>query len=214
MKMPAVLLAAGLVLASGCGTSEERKNPTDKGKPDMEPAAGKTELATFGGGCFWCVEAIYQRVDGVRAVASGYSGGHVERPTYKQVCGGETGHAEVVQLTFDPARVSYRKLLEIFFSTHDPTTLNRQGADSGTQYRSVVFYHSEAQRAEAEKLKAELDQSGNFNSPLVTEITKAPVFYQAEAYHQDYFRQNPYQPYCLAVIRPKVEKFEKSKEEK
>lgn len=169
-----------------------------------------TGIATFGGGCFWCVEAIYESVPGVKSVTSGYAGGKNENPTYKEVCSGESGHAEVVRIEFDPNQVSYEKLLDIFFATHDPTTLNRQGADIGTQYRSVVFYHSEEQKLATEKKKTALDASGEFGDPIVTEISEAPTFYSAEEYHQDYFRRNPNAGYCQMVIRPKLEKFRKS----
>lgn len=166
----------------------------------------ETELATLGAGCFWCVEAVLRQLDGVLAVTSGYMGGDTPDPTYEQVCTGGTGHAEVVQVEFDPARIRYRELLEWFFKLHDPTTLNRQGDDVGTQYRSVVFYHSSSQREAAEAMKAAVDASGAFEDPVVTEITEAGVFYPAELYHQDYYRQNKSQPYCRVVIQPKLEK--------
>jgi len=166
----------------------------------------KTERATFGGGCYWCVEAVFQRLPGVVSVASGFMGGHTENPTYKEVCSGKTGHAEVVQVEFDPARISYEKLLEWFWKAHDPTQLNRQGADVGTQYRSVIFYHSEGQRAAAEKSKAGLDGSGALGKPVVTEISPAGVFYKAEDYHQNYFNDNRAAPYCQFVIDPKLRK--------
>lgn len=169
----------------------------------------KLELATFGSGCFWCVEAIFQRVDGVEKVASGYSGGYVKNPSYKEVCEGTTGHAEVCQLSYDPEQVSYDELLEIFWQTHDPTTLNRQGNDVGTQYRSVVFYHNEDQKVLAEKYKKELDEAGIYQNPIVTEIAPYETFYVAEDYHQNYFNENGSQPYCSFVIQPKVEKFKK-----
>lgn len=170
---------------------------------------GKVELATFGGGCFWCVEAIFERVEGVHQVVSGYSGGHVAEPTYEQVVTGSTGHAEVVQISFDPEVVSYLELLEIFFKTHDPTTLNRQGADVGTQYRSVVFFHNEAQREQAQQTIAALGSAGIWNNPIVTIVEPFQVFYNAEGYHQEYFENNPNKGYCRMVITPKVEKFEK-----
>ncbi|MCB1053474.1 MAG: peptide-methionine (S)-S-oxide reductase MsrA [Acidobacteria bacterium] len=167
------------------------------------------QTATFGGGCFWCTEAIYERIEGVTGVKSGYSGGTVKNPTYKQVCSGETGHAEVIQIQFDASRVSYEQLLEVFFKTHDPTTLNRQGADVGTQYRSVIFTHSPEQAEIAKRVKTALDTAGIWPNPIVTEITPIETFYPAENYHQDYFELNPNQGYCRAVIAPKVEKFEK-----
>ena len=167
-------------------------------------ATNKTELATFGGGCFWCLEAVFERLDGVQAVTSGYAGGTRENPTYKEVCGGNTGHAEVIQIEFDPHKISYGKLLEIFFEAHDPTTMNRQGADVGTQYRSIILYHNDAQKQAAEKAR-ELVQ-WRFPRPVVSEIVPLTKFYKAEEYHQGYFRKNPNAPYCAAVISPKLEK--------
>ena len=166
-----------------------------------------TELATFGGGCFWCTEAVFERVRGVGRVVSGYTGGHVPHPTYEEVCGKTTGHAEAVQITFDAAAVSYRQLLEIFFATHDPTTPNRQGADAGPQYRSAVFTHSEEQKRAAEAVIAELEAGDTFGAKVVTEVTPAGVFYPAEGYHQGFYRGNPAQGYCRAVVAPKVAKF-------
>ena len=171
------------------------------------PAGSK--LATFGSGCFWCTEAIFQNVDGVLKVESGYSGGKVKNPTYKEVCSGLTGHAEVIQLTYDPSEITYDELLEIFWQTHDPTTLNRQGADVGTQYRSVVFYHDDEQKKLAESYKAKLNAAGAFNDPIVTEISPYTVFYKAEDYHQNYYNLNGNAPYCSFVIKPKLEKFKK-----
>ena len=167
------------------------------------------ESATLAGGCFWCLEAVYKELRGVERVVSGYAGGHVERPTYREVCDGTTGHAEVVQITFDPALVSYKELLEVFFTIHDPTTLNRQGADVGTQYRSAVFYHSPEQRETAEQVIAEMEAARVWDSPIVTEVSPLAEFYPAEDYHQDYFEKNPSQPYCRAVVAPKVSKFRK-----
>ncbi len=167
------------------------------------------ETATLGGGCFWCLDPIFASLKGVEQVASGYTGGKVPNPTYQQVCQGTTGHAEVVQLTFDPKIISFKEILEIFFAIHNPTTLNRQGADTGTQYRSAVFYHSEEQRIIAEEVFKEIDSDRIWMAPLVTEITPATPFYLAEDYHQAYFKNNPAQPYCLAVISPKVAKFQK-----
>lgn len=164
------------------------------------------ETATLGGGCFWCVEAAYLGLKGVQSVVSGYAGGSIENPSYRQVCAGTTGHAEVVQVTFDPELIDFRTVLEVFFTIHDPTTPNRQGADVGTQYRSVIFYHSDAQREAAERLVAEFAADGVWPDPIVTEIAPAPVFYPAEEYHQDYYRRNPYQGYCQAVISPKLAK--------
>ena len=168
------------------------------------------QLATFGSGCFWCVEAVYQDLRGVHSAVSGYSGGPDANPTYQQVCSGTTGHAEVVQISFDPAEINYADLLYIFWRTHDPTTLNRQGADSGTQYRSVIYYHDEKQRQLAEDSLRETDASDLWPDTIVTEISPAQAFYKAEDYHQNYFRQNPNQPYCAMVIDPKMRKFRKS----
>ncbi|GAB4576281.1 MAG: peptide-methionine (S)-S-oxide reductase MsrA [Anaerolineae bacterium] len=165
------------------------------------------EIATLGGGCFWCLEAVYDQLKGVTDVVSGYAGGHVENPTYKAVCTGTTGHAEVVQITFDPAVITYRDLLDVFFTIHDPTTLNRQGADVGPQYRSVIFTHSPEQRTIAEQTIRELEQAQLWPNPIVTEITPLDRFYPAEDYHQEYFARNPYQGYCRVVIAPKVAKF-------
>ncbi|MFN2109795.1 MAG: peptide-methionine (S)-S-oxide reductase MsrA [Anaerolineae bacterium] len=167
------------------------------------------EVTTLGGGCFWCLEAVFDNLKGVLHVESGYAGGTVANPTYRQVCTGTTGHAEVVQVTFDPAVISFREILEVFFDVHDPTTLNRQGADVGTQYRSAIFYHSEAQKATAETLIAELEAAHVWKSSIVTEVVPFEAFYQAEDYHQEYYRQNQQQPYCRAVIAPKLAKFEK-----
>ena len=174
----------------------------------------KRELATFGGGCFWCVEAIFERVNGVHNVESGYSGGHVRNPDYKQVSSGTTGHAEVVQISYDPGVVSYLELLEIFFKTHDPTTLDRQGADVGTQYRSIVLYHNDQQRAVASDVIKKLTAEGVWSDAIVTSVDPFEAFYSAETYHQEYFENNPNQGYCRLVINPKVEKFEKVFKEK
>ena len=167
------------------------------------------EVVTLAGGCFWCLEAVFQDLKGVLSVESGYSGGHVENPSYKDVCSGTTGHAEAVQITFDPAVVSLDDLLEVFFALHDPTTLNRQGADTGTQYRSAIFYRNPGQRAAAEKAIRNLTEGKAFAGPIVTELAPFRAFYRAEAYHQDYYRQNPFQPYCQMVISPKLAKLQK-----
>ena len=166
-----------------------------------------SSIATLGGGCFWCLEAVYQQLEGVTQVVSGYAGGHVANPTYEQVCGKKTGHAEVVQVTFDPGVVSYRDILEVFFSIHDPTTANRQGNDVGPQYRSVIFYHDDEQRRTAEEILAELTAEHAFEDPIVTEIKPLDRFYAAEEYHQNYYAQNAAQPYCAYVISPKIAKF-------
>ena len=168
-----------------------------------------TEVATLAGGCFWCLEAVFDGMKGIASVESGYMGGRTANPTYEQVCGGDTGHAEVVRVTFDPAVVSFKELLEVFFVIHDPTTLNRQGNDAGTQYRSAIFYDTPQQKADAEAVIARLDAAALWNGPIVTELAPATAFYMAEGYHQEYFARNPYQPYCQAVVAPKVAKFRK-----
>lgn len=163
-------------------------------------------IATLAGGCFWCIETVFNRLRGVDSALSGYMGGHTASPTYKDICTGDTGHAEVVQITFDPGVISYRELLDVFFTLHDPTQLNRQGNDVGTQYRSAIFWHTPEQKSEAEAAIAELSASNQFGAPVVTEVTEATTFYPAEDYHQRYFEQNPYQPYCQFVVAPKVAK--------
>jgi peptide-methionine (S)-S-oxide reductase len=172
---------------------------------DQKPT-GK-QVATLAGGCFWCLEAVYDKLKGVESVESGYMGGHTPRPTYQDVCDGDTGHAEVVQITFDPQSLTYREILEVFFAIHDPTTPNRQGNDVGTQYRSAIFYHSTAQKAQAEQLVAELTAEQAFPAKIITEIVPAVQFHLAEKYHQEYFENNPNQPYCQFVVAPKVAKF-------
>jgi len=194
----------GLLWAGNSAQAAETKT--------MEHAMNHTDTATLGGGCFWCTEALYQMLPGVKSVASGYAGGPKANPTYQDVCTGKTGHAEVIQVEFDPAVVSYEKILSTFWETHDPTTLNQQGADHGTQYRSIILYNSEAQKVAAEKSKVEAQK--HFSNPIVTEIVPLKAFYKAEGYHQDYYRSNPNQPYCRLVIQPKVEKFEKKLQEK
>lgn len=204
LHLPLVL---GLVLLAACrpqAANPEISNSTMK--PPVNPNS-PTELATVGGGCFWCTEAIYQMLPGVKSVTSGYAGGSTENPTYEQVCTGTTGHAEVIQIAFDPTQVSYEKILETFWQVHDPTTLNRQGNDTGTQYRSIILYHDAKQKEIAEKSKVTAQQ--DFTAPIVTEIVPLKKFYAGEGYHQNYYRSNPNQGYCRAVIRPKVEKFEK-----
>jgi peptide-methionine (S)-S-oxide reductase len=197
------LLSLSLLLCSAVAGPSQAKN--------MNSSSNHTDLATLGGGCFWCTEAIFQMLPGVKSVTSGYAGGTKENPTYKEVCSGDTGHAEVIQIEYDPQKVSYEKLLDTFWEAHDPTTLNRQGNDSGTQYRSVIFYGNEAQKAAAEKSKAEAQK--RFKSKIVTEIAPLKKFYKGEDYHQDYYRNNSSQPYCRMVIQPKVEKFEKKLKE-
>ncbi len=169
----------------------------------------KTETATFGNGCFWCTEAVFQQLEGVEKVTSGYSGGHVENPSYEQVCGKQTGHAEVLEIEYDPSKINVEKLLGIFWGTHDPATLNRQGNDSGPQYRSVIFYHNNEQKEKAEKYKQELEKSGSFDKPIVTAIEPFTNFYEAENYHRDYYKNHGSQPYCYFVIKPKMDKLKK-----
>ena len=191
-------------MMASCANAQSKSSDTP---PTDTQEQSKLELATFGAGCFWCTEAVFERVKGVEKVVSGYAGGFVENPTYKAVCTGQTGHAEVIQLTFDPAVISFADLLEIFWKTHDPTTVNQQGPDYGTQYRSAVFYHNEKQKETAEQYKKQLDDSKVFKRPIVTEITRFTNFYPAEGYHQDYFEENPRQAYCRAYISPKIKKF-------
>lgn len=174
----------------------------------MDSQQGK-EMATLGGGCFWCLEAVYDDLRGIESVVSGYAGGETANPSYEAVCAGTTGHAEVVQVTFDPGVVSYRELLEVFFAIHDPTTLNRQGGDTGTQYRSAIFYHTPEQRETAEQVIAEVSAAEVWDAPIVTEVVPLTEFYPAEEYHQNYFARNPNQPYCRVVVAPKVSKFRK-----
>ncbi|MHA4845705.1 peptide-methionine (S)-S-oxide reductase MsrA [Flavitalea antarctica] len=218
MKKNMTILLSGIlapVLAFFSCTQTENSSPVattnlTAAVSTVENFSGiKTDTATFGTGCFWCTEAIFQQLDGVLKVTSGYTGGHVKNPSYEQVCEGTTGHAEVIQMIYDPAKITFDELLEVFWETHDPTTLNRQGNDVGTQYRSAVFYHNQEQKLKAEKYKSELDKSGAFSNKIVTEVTPASMFYKAENYHQNYYNQNGSQPYCNFVIRPKMEKFQK-----
>lgn len=209
-KIINIVFAISLVVSItilGCQNSSSKPKINDENL--MENQNIKLDTATFGSGCFWCTEAIFERVNGVVSVVSGYSGGTVANPTYEQVCTGKTGHAECTQITFDPKVVSYDELLEIFWKTHDPTTLNRQGNDVGTQYRSVIFYHNEEQKEKAEYYKKKLTDEKIWDKPIVTEITKFEKFYPAEDYHQEYYDKNPNQGYCAFVITPKLEKFEK-----
>jgi peptide-methionine (S)-S-oxide reductase len=174
----------------------------------------KEQIATFGGGCFWCIEAVFQRLTGVSHVESGYMGGHVDKPTYRQVCGGDSGHVEVVRITFDPDQINYRELLDVFFAVHDPTTLNQQGNDAGEQYRSVIFYADEEQQRIAEDVIAEMTAGKEFSEPIVTAVEASSTFYPAEDYHQNYYNENSRQPYCMFVINPKLAKLEKKFAEK
>ncbi|MFM8325656.1 MAG: peptide-methionine (S)-S-oxide reductase MsrA [Pirellulaceae bacterium] len=214
------LLALAALQSTSCdalGQSQAGEKEAASGSPqgDGKKSEGKSmELATVGGGCFWCVEAVFQRLEGVTKVVSGYAGGQTENPNYKQVCTGLTGHAEVCQITYDPSIVSFDEILEVFWQTHDPTTLNRQGNDVGTQYRSVVYYHSPEQKEKAEHYMKKLDEAKIFKNPIVTEISPLPKFYPAEDYHQNYFNDNPDQPYCQAVVKSKVDKFKKVFSEK
>ncbi len=209
------LCAGVLLVAGGCRRGNEAAKPEATGVDAMAKSEGSrgpegaVAVATFGGGCFWCTEAFFREVDGVLSVTSGYSGGTVADPTYEEVSTGTTGHAEAIQVRYDPKRVEYATLLEIFFKTHDPTTRDRQGADVGTQYRSVVFTHDAEQKRAAEDVKKALDASGAYDAPIVTEIVPFEAFYAAEGYHQDYYATNPSQGYCRAVIRPKLDKFRK-----
>jgi peptide-methionine (S)-S-oxide reductase len=211
----AILIALGAARFGLAQTGNpEMSNTTDKQaasstNPGATTSSGKLEQVTFGSGCFWCTEAVFERLKGVKSVVSGYSGGRLENPTYEQVCSGLTGHAEVVQVTYDPSEIAFTDLLQVFWKTHDPTTLNRQGHDVGTQYRSAIFYHNDQQRKLAEAYRDQLNQSNTFGAPIVTEITPFEKFYPAEKYHQEYYDQNPGQRYCELVIRPKVEKFKK-----
>lgn len=208
-----VLFSLFTFSAMGCNITGGKQKDTTKKSQDKDLSqmsdTVKLEKAIFAGGCFWCVEAIYQDIKGVEKVESGYTGGTVNNPSYEQVCSGNTGHAEAVQITFDPAVITYEQLLTVFFHVHDPTTLNRQGADAGTQYRSAIFYLSDEQKKSAEKVKDEITKSALWDEPIVTEITKAGEFYSAEDYHQDYFTNNPEKSYCSIVIAPKVKKFYK-----
>ncbi len=194
MKKPVLLLLAALAF-SGHAVAEESPMPS-----------APTEKATLAGGCFWCIEAVFERIPGVRRATSGYTGGQTPNPTYRQVCSGNTGHAEAVEIEFDPANISFGQLLDIFWQAHDPTQLNRQGNDVGTQYRSAIFYHSEAQKQAAESAIQALNASGQYKKPIVTQVAPATTFYTAEDYHQGYFDQNRNQPYCRFVIQPKLSK--------
>jgi len=195
-----------------CGMNEAKQEVGTTNYHKMSQEEMKT--AVFGAGCFWCVEAVFEELKGVHSVISGYSGGHVKNPAYREVCNGTTGHAEVTKILYDPKVISFEELLEVFWQTHDPTTLNRQGADVGTQYRSAIFYADDEQRELAEKYKKRLDESGAWDNPIVTEISPLENFYEAEENHQDYYSQNSNQPYCAAVIRPKLEKFRKAFQDK
>ncbi len=204
-----ILILFTIIFLSCNANSNQQKNSNMVEDITENISAEKLDTATFGAGCFWCVEAIFQQIKGVKSVKSGYTGGHVKNPSYKEVCSGTTGHAEVAQIIFNPDTVSFTKLLEVFFQTHDPTTLNKQGADIGTQYRSAIFYHSQEQKETAEKAIEKLTTENIFDKPIVTEVSKIGDFYPAEDYHQDYYNNNSEQGYCRIVITPKLEKFKK-----
>ncbi len=195
-----------MLIAVSCSANDKTKHTVEKNKMNNKYTA--TDTVTLGAGCFWCVEAVYQQLEGVVSVESGYSGGTIDNPTYEQVCSGRTGHAEVCNITFDNTKISFDELLEVFWKVHDPTTLNRQGADAGTQYRSVIFYHNPAQKELAEKYKTKLNEAKAFDNPIVTEISPFTKFFKAEDYHQNYYNDNKSQPYCQMVITPKLKKFE------
>jgi peptide-methionine (S)-S-oxide reductase len=217
LAVAGVLVAAAAVALAGRWLWPEtlaRPGPSGLARsPDAPPPAG-FQQATFGSSCFWCTQAVFQQLNGVHSTVSGYSGGSVKDPTYDQVCRGTTGHAEVVQVSFDPKVISYPELLEVFWKTHDPTTLNRQGPDSGTQYRSVIFHHTPEQQQLAERYKRKLDASGAFEAPIVTTIEPFSAFYPAEKYHQNYYMDNPRQGYCTMIIGPKLQKFARAFEDK
>ncbi len=203
------LIGCLLYLSSSCQSQKKESIKIQNVDSEKNMSIALTDTATFGGGCFWCVEAIYQDLNGVVSVTSGYSGGTKVDPSYEQICNGNTGHAEVVQIIYDPKIITFDELLEVFWTVHDPTTLDRQGADVGTQYRSVIFYHNVTQKETAEKYKQKLNDEKTFDSPVVTEISPFEIFYAAEKYHQNYYKDNENQPYCSLVIRPKIEKFQK-----
>lgn len=205
-----IILLSFLIFVSSCAQSQpEREQSNANLEEEGVFQQDNMEIATFGAGCFWCVEAVFQQINGVDTVISGYMGGKIPNPTYREVCSGLTGHAEVIQIRFNPALVSFAQLMEVFYGTHDPTTLNRQGADVGTQYRSAIFYHNEQQKKQAEEVKNKLNEAKAFPNPIVTEISPATTFYKAEDYHQNYYRLNSEQGYCRVVIKPKMDKLQK-----
>lgn len=212
MKVKISFFVVGCLLMLGSCSGQNSKSMSDvktQAAGTMPVESKQTDTVTLGAGCFWCVEAVFQNLNGVISVTSGYSGGTIANPSYREVCTGTTGHAEVCNIVYDPSKVSFDEILEVFWKTHDPTTMNRQGNDMGTQYRSAIFYHNEKQKEIAEKYKKELNASGAFDNPVVTEISPFTNFYKAEDYHQNYFNENGDQPYCRFVIQPKVEKFKK-----
>ncbi len=200
-----ITLMAAVFFMNACG--QTKTNSTNM--KNEQTTSANIDTVTFGAGCFWCVEAVFQQMNGVESVKSGYSGGSVKNPSYREVCNGTTGHAEVCQITYDKTKVSFDELLEVFWKTHDPTTMNRQGNDHGTQYRSAIFYHNDEQKKLAEKYKEEINKSGAYPNPIVTEIKPFTIFYPAEDYHQNYYNQNSGEGYCQYVIQPKIEKFKK-----
>jgi peptide-methionine (S)-S-oxide reductase len=214
MKFSKLTFFVALLCITSFGCSQFSYSPAGeqdnkKTKQDKNKMSDKLETATFGAGCYWCVEAVFEQLEGVDSVVSGFMGGYVDNPSYEAVCAGRTGHAEVCQIKYDPEKISFKELLEVFWKTHDPTTLNRQGGDVGTQYRSAIFFHSDKQKELAEEYKSKLDKSGAFRNPIVTEITKASDFYVAKQSHQEYYRNNKNAGYCRAVIKPKLDKFKK-----
>ena len=209
MKFLKIASLATLVFLLQCSDNSAKEKKMEKNDKTSENTSMGNDTITLGAGCFWCVEAIFDQLEGVISVESGYSGGSIKNPSYKEVCTGRTGHAEVCQVVYNPSVISLEELLEVFFQTHDPTTLNRQGADVGTQYRSAIFYHNEEQKKTSENIITELNKAGVWTNPIVTEVTPYQSFYVAEDYHQEYFENNQNQPYCRAVIQPKVEKFQK-----
>jgi peptide-methionine (S)-S-oxide reductase len=200
---------SSILLLAALGSCAQKESKKTSPSTNTQQISMNTDTITLGTGCFWCTEAVFQELEGVVSATSGYSGGHVANPTYEEVCAKTTGHAEVIQVVFDPTKISVDDLLEVFWQTHDPTTLNRQGNDVGPQYRSVIFYHNDEQRTKAEEYKAKLDKSGAWEKPIVTAVEPYKNFYKAEDYHQNYYKNNGSAPYCYFVIRPKVEKFEK-----
>lgn len=204
-----VIFFSILLTTFACAQTQSQEEVATKGEYVNAVQSDSMEIATFGAGCFWCVEAVFQQINGVDTVVSGYMGGKIPNPTYREVCSGLTGHAEVIQIRFNPSMVSFTQLMEVLYGTHDPTTLNRQGADVGTQYRSAIFYHNENQKKQAEEVKAKLNEAKAFTNPIVTEISPATTFYKAEDYHQNYYRMNSEQGYCRVVITPKLDKLKK-----
>ena len=206
MNFKSIISLILLIVVTSCTANDKSKSQSEQNK--MNNKYNATDKATFGAGCFWCVEAVYQQLEGVVSVESGYSGGNIDNPSYEQVCTGKTGHAEVCNIAYDSNKISFEELLEVFWKIHDPTTLNRQGADVGTQYRSVIFYHNQHQKELAEKYKDKLNTAKAFDNPIVTEISPFTKFFKAEDYHQNYYNNNKSQPYCQIVIKPKLNKFE------